>query len=230
MTTDHVHEEIDLLGSDLSTQLVETIANLPAYQAWYRGTDQRPSYRYLTTLLKALQWQRPAAGQRWILKSPQHIEWFPVLVDVFPGATFVVTHRDPVAVTASVCTMLAYTARLRLDPLDPAAISRYWAQRIEDMNRACVRDREVLPAERSIDVLFHEFMSDDLAMVERIYEVAGQPMTEEARSAMARFIADNPRGRHGAIEYDLAQLGLDADDLRRRNAFYEERFPVAREW
>ncbi len=229
MTTDHVHEEIDLLGSDLSTQLVETIADLPSYQAWYKASDQRPSYRYLTTVLKALQWQRPA-GRRWILKSPQHIEWFPAMVDVFPGASFVVTHRDPVAVTASVCTMLAYTARLRLDPCDPVAISRYWSQRMEEMNRACVRDREVLPTERSIDVLFHEFMADDLAMVERIYAVAGQPMTDDARSAMRRFVAEHPRGRHGAIEYDLAQLGLDPDELRNRNAFYEKRFPVAREW
>ena len=30
---------------------------------------------------------------------------------MFPDATFVVTHRDPVAVTVSLCTMLAYTAR-----------------------------------------------------------------------------------------------------------------------
>ena len=82
------------------------------------------------------------------------------------------------------------------------------------MLRACVRDRDVLPADRSIDVRFHEFMADDVGTVERIYDLAGQPMTDEARAAMAQFMVDHPRGRHGAVEYDLTQFGLDPDERR----------------
>ena len=37
-------------------------------------TDQTPTYRYLETVLKVLQWQR--GGVRWVLKSPQHLEQF----------------------------------------------------------------------------------------------------------------------------------------------------------
>ena len=42
-------------------------------------------------------------------------------------------------------------------------------------------DRDVLPAEQTIDVRFDEFMADDMGMVRRIYDVAGQPMTDEAQ-------------------------------------------------
>ena len=76
----------------------------------YLARDQRPSYAYLKKILQALQWLR--GGTRWVLKSPQHLEQFPALLDIFPDATFVVTHRDPVSVTASMVTMLAYSARV----------------------------------------------------------------------------------------------------------------------
>lgn len=222
MTVDDVHEEIQLLALDFSSMLFETTAPMPTWRDYYRSHDQSGPYAYMKRVLKVLQWLR--GGDRWLLKSPQHIEQFPVLHRTFPDATFVITHRDPVAVVASVCTMLSYTARMCQATPDPHAIAAYWSERFEGMLRACVRDRDVLPAAQTIDVAFDEFMAGDLAMVARIYEVAGQPMTPEARDAMERFMADHPRGRHGGVIYDLKELGIDRGALRESLGFYSERF------
>ena len=227
MTVDHVHEEIQLLMIDVSTMLMETSVYTPSWAAYYKAHDQTSSYRYMKKVLQCCQFQR--GGDRWVLKSPQHLEQFPVLLDVFPDATFVVTHRDPVSVTASLATMVAYGMRLGTAHPDPEKIGAYWAARIEAMLRACVRDRDLLPADRSIDVRFHEFMADDIGTVERIYELAGQPMTDDARAAMAQFMVDHPRGRHGTIEYDLTQFGLDPAERRDALRFYSDRFGVALE-
>ena len=110
MTVEHTHEEIQLLAIDFSTMLFETTAPMTIWRDAYLARDQRPSYAYLRKVLQVLQWLR--GGTRWVLKTPQHLEQFPALVDTFPDATFVVTHRDPVSVTASMVTMIAYTARL----------------------------------------------------------------------------------------------------------------------
>ena len=225
MTVDHVHEEIQLLAIDFSTMLFETVAPMPSWRDYYLARDQRPSYAYLKKVLQVLQWQR--GGTRWVLKSPQHIEQLPALSDTFPDATFVLTHRDPVSVTVSMCTMLAYSARLSHDRVDVVGLSRFWADRLERMLSACVRDRETLPASQSIDVRFDEFMADDVAMVERIYGLAGQPMTPDVRAAMAAFMEAHPRGRHGAVRYDLEALGLDRAELRRALAAYVDRFSVS---
>jgi len=224
MTVDHVHEEIQLLMIDVSTMLMETSVYTPSWAAYYKAHDQTSSYRYMKKVLQCCQFQR--GGDRWVLKSPQHLEQFPVLVDVFPDATFVVTHRDPVSVTASLATMVTYGMRLGTAHPDPERIGAYWSARIEEMLRACVRDRDMLPADRSIDVRFHEFMADDMGTVERIYELAGQPMTDDARAAMAQFMVDHPRGRHGTIEYDLTQFGLDPAERREALRFYSDRFGV----
>jgi hypothetical protein len=227
MTVDRAHEEIQLLAIDFSSMLFETTAPMPMWRDAYRARDQRPSYAYLRRVLQVLQWLR--GGPRWVLKSPQHLEQFPALLDTFPDATFVVTHRDPVSVTTSMVTMLAYSARLSRDRVDVEDIGHYWADRLEVMLRRCADERAVLPAERTIDVHFDEFMADDLAMVPRVYHVAGQTFDEAARAAMDAFMAEHPRGKFGAIDYDLAQFGLDPGERRRALAFYTEQFAVTTE-
>jgi Sulfotransferase family len=227
MTVDHTHEEIQLLAVDFSSMLFETTAPMPLWRDAYLGRDQRPSYAYLVKILKVLQWLR--GGTRWVLKSPQHLEQFPALVETFPDATFVVTHRDPVSVTTSMVTMLAYSARLSHDHVDVPGIGHYWADRLERMLHRCAAERDVLPAGQSIDVHFDEFMADDLAMVGRVYELAGQPLDERARDAMQAFMDEHPRGKFGAVRYDLGQFGLDGLERRRALSFYTDRFGVSHE-
>jgi hypothetical protein len=222
MTTDHVHEEIQLLAIDFSTMFFETLASVPAWADYYGAHDQTPHYRYLRTVLQALLHLR--GGGRWLLKSPQHLEQLPVLAEVFPGATVVVTHRDPAEVVVSLATMVAYTARMHASPVDPVRIGRWWADRVGRMLAACVRDREVQPADRSLDVRFDEFMTDDLATTRRVLDLAGEPVTAEAEAAMAAYLAGHQRGRLGRIAYRAEDVGLDLADLRARYAPYVARF------
>ncbi len=225
MTPEHVHEEIEVQELDFSTYNLEWYARVPRWRDFYLSYDQRPHYAYLKKALKALQWMR--GPDRWVLKSPQHLEQLVPLYETFPDATIVLTHRDPVSVIQSAITMLAYGARLRRTRVDPRDIATYWIDRIERLLRTCIRDRERIPAAQSLDVLFHEFMADDVGMVEEIYTLAGLPMTGEARTRLAAFMTDNRRGKHGRVIYDLrGDFDIEPAALRRRFAFYLDRFPV----
>jgi hypothetical protein len=229
MTVDHVHEEIQLLAIAGSTMLFETMGLMPAWKHWYTDNDQTPFYEDLRTILQVLQWQR--GGTRWVLKSPQHMEQIQPLLAVFPDATFVFTHRDPVSVMASNATMLTYTARSSHDVIDPHAIGTYWSDRIEEMLNAGMRDHERFPPGQMIDVAFTDFMADEAATVERIYEVADQPFTDVTRAAMDTFVADNPRGRHGGLVYDLeGDFGVDPAARRAAMRPYTDRFDITLEW
>lgn len=230
MTVDHVHEEIQLLAIDASSMLFETTAPMPSWRDDYLARDQTPHYAFLRTVLQALQWLRPggATEVRWVLKSPQHLEQLVPLTTVFPDATVVLTHRDPVSVTASMCTMIAYTARLHCARVDPAALGAYWADRLARMLDACARDRDHLPPEQAIDVHFDRFMADELGTVAAVYGRAGRPFAP-ARDAIVAYRDGHPRGRHGGLLYDLADFGLDPGALRERFAGYTSRFGVTEE-
>jgi hypothetical protein len=228
MTPEHVHEEIELQGLDFSSYELEWIATVPRWRDYYLAHDQTPHYAYMRRVLQALQWMR--GPDRWILKSPQHLEQLGPLIGTFPDATVVLTHRDPVSVIQSAITMLSYGDRVRRRRVDLAAVAAYWIDRIERLLRACVRDRDLLPAHRSLDVVFHEFMADDVATVARIYEIAGLEMTREARAELDAYMAANPRGKHGQIVYDLkGDFGIEPDHLRDRFGFYFDRFPIRAE-
>jgi hypothetical protein len=148
----------------------------------------------------------------------------------FPDATVAFTHRDPVAVIQSAVTMLAYGDRLRRHAVEPRELADYWVDRIERLLRACVRDRDLVPAERSVDVLFHDFMGDDLGTVERFYGRAGVEMTSGARRRLQAYVDANPRGRKGRVIYDLeGDFGLVPAEVRERFGFYLDRYPVRSE-
>jgi hypothetical protein len=178
-------------------------------------------------VLQVLQWLR--GGTRWVLKSPQHLEQFGPLVSTFPDATFVVTHRDPASVTVSMATMIAYTVRMSLQHVDPVAIGAYWSARCEDLFLACAADRDLLPAHNSIDVVFQEFMTNDIATVEKIYAVADQPFTDATRHAMEAFMIEHPRGRHGTVVYRPEELGIDRAERHRALDAYIRQFGVEKE-
>jgi len=225
MAPEHVHEEIEVQALDFSSYVPEWIATVPRWRDYYLEHDQTPHYGYMKRVLQALQWLR--GPKRWVLKSPQHLEQLVPLQATFPDATVVMTHRDPVSVIASAVTMLCYGDRLRRLRVDPPAVAAYWIDRIEVLLQRCVRDRDLIPAERSLDLPFHEFMADDVGAVERIYELANMKMTPAARASLERFMQTNPRGKHGRIVYDLAaDFGVDRAALQERFSFYFDRFPI----
>jgi hypothetical protein len=223
-----IEEEIELQDIDFASYTLEWLARVPSWRDFYLTLDQDEHYAYMKKVLQVLTFLR--GPNRWVLKSPQHLEQIPALLSTFPDATFAITHRDPVSVIQSAITMLAYGDRMRRASIEPEALAEYWVDRVDRLLRACARDRDLLPADRSLDVMFHEFMADDVAMVERIYELNHRPMTPAARAKLETFMAANPRGKHGRIAYDLqGDFGLDPNAVRARFDYYFDRFPVEEE-
>lgn len=221
----HIHEEIELQMLDFSSYMIEWTTRPYRWRDHYLSHDQTSTYHYLKKVLKALTWLH--GPNRWILKSPGHLEQIGPLMAAFPDASIVMTHRDPVAVVASCVTMNAYIDRLRRLKVNPPEVANYWIDRVERLLRACVRDRDMLPAERSIDVRFGDFMADQMGTVRRIYGMSGLDLTAGAEAAMQAYIDSHKRDRHGQLEYRLQEdFGLDPDALAERFRFYSDKFGV----
>ncbi|MFO1467761.1 MAG: sulfotransferase [Steroidobacteraceae bacterium] len=229
MNPDHIHEELELMGPDFASYNFEWLGITPQWRDHYYAHDQAPHYAYMKIVLRLLQWRR-GQRKRWVLKCPQHLEQLPVLIRTFPDATVIFTHRDPVAVIQSTVTMQAYTQRMNRRHMALRELMTYWSDRIEHLLRACVRDRSVVPAERSIDSPFHAFMADQMGTMARVYTTAGIELDATALTHLERYIAAHPRGKEGQVLYDLRR-DFDADPaaLHERFRFYFDHHPVRRE-
>lgn len=220
-----IEEECEVMDLDFCSYTLEWHARVPGWRDYYLDLDQQRHYAYLKKVLQALTFLR--GPSTWVLKCPQHLENLGPLMQTFPDATVAFTHRDPVAVIQSAITMLAYGDRMRRASIAPEELRDYWIDRVERLLLAAVRDRELVPADQSIDVPFHEFMADDLAVVDRLYAVAGVPLPDRIRNRVVSYVRDNPRGKHGQVRYDLeGDFGVSPAEVRQRFDFYFDRFPV----
>jgi hypothetical protein len=228
MAPDHVHEEVELQCLDFASYMPEWLARVPRWQQYYFDRDQTPHYRYARKVIQAMTWLK--GPNRWVLKAPPNMENLPALFAAYPDARVIMTHRDPVAVIQSAVTMVAYWDRIRRTSTDLPGLAAYWIRRIERLLRACVADRDAVPAAQVQDVLFHEYMADQRATIERALRLAELPRSDEAEGRMDDYLRANPRGKLGRVVYDLkGDFGVDIGALRRRFQFYYDRFPVQRE-
>jgi hypothetical protein len=120
--------------------------------------------------------------------------------------------------------MITYTARMHRSPVPVEEIAAAWIDRLELMLTALVRDRGAIAPERSIDVPFADFMADEFGVAERVYGLVGEPVTDDARTAMSEYLAGHQRGRLGRVVTTCEMFGLNEDELRERFSPYVSRF------
>lgn len=220
-----IEEEVELLDLDMAGYVLEWHARVPDWRDYYLGLDHARHYAYLKKVLQALTFLR--GPRTWVLKSPQHAEQLGPLMTTFPDATVAFTHRDPVAVIQSAITMMAYSDRLRRHSIDPDWLVDYWSDRIHRLLSACVRDRELVPAERSVDIGFHHLNGNEMPVLSEYYQRAGIDVPPKVAKRFQAYIDSNHRGAKGRIPYDLkGHFGVEPQELRSEFAFYFDRFDV----
>jgi len=224
-TPDHISEDIELQCLDFSTYLMEWLVNTPRWRDYYLGHDQTGPYAYLKKVLKVLTHLK--GPNRWAIKCPQHMEHLAVLYKTFPDATFVMTHRDPVASVQSAITQMAYNGRIFRKKVDADEKAAYWIDRYKRLLQRYVDQRPGMPDAQTIDVYFHEWTKDQDTILKQIYEKAQLPLTDEALAALHSWLAEHEHGYQGKVVYDLRRdFGLDPNEVRKEYQFYFDAYRV----
>ncbi len=204
----------------------EMCFDVAGYQRWLPEQDLRPSYRFHRSFLQHL--QSRLRRERWVLKSPGHLGPIDALLEVYPDALLVQTHRDPLRVIPSVASLELHMRRVGCDEVDLHALGRQqlevWRRLLEQ--GMAVRERLHARAGGIADVHFRDLLSDPIACVERIYRHFGLELRPGAERRMREYLARHPRDEHGVHRYSLAQFGLDAAAVRDAFRGYCERFGV----
>jgi len=139
-------------------------------------------------------------------------------------------HRDPVATLRSLLTMRGLALKNSQKIFDVDAHVDYWVARIEHMLRAYLRDRQLVPDEQLVELMFSAIVDDDVRAAAAVLDRAGLPVTDECLADIEHYMDSHPRGKNGRVVYDLeGDFGLDADELRGRFAFYTDAIGIVPE-
>jgi Sulfotransferase family len=203
---------------------------VPSYAAYLDGlTSLRPAYEVHRVVLQILQRRFPR--RRWLLKSPVHLRSPRTLMDVYPDARVVVTHRDPLTVLPSTTSLIANLRWAHSDHVDFAEIGR--AQRdllqreLDGLVTAC-QDGTLDPT-RTRHVRYEDFMTDPMGAIRGMYAPFGFDLDPVVEERMDRYLAERPKDALGTHRYSFADLHLNLDEERSRFEPYQRWFAVPME-
>jgi hypothetical protein len=220
-------ECIAVMGQDFKSLSWEAIANVPSYGAWLREVDCTSAYAYHRLVLQVL--QSGGVRGRWTLKSPHHCLALEALTAIHPSARLVLLHRDPVVLSASVCSLVSTLSGTFTDADHQAYIAEHWTGLLEESITRIDAFRAAHPEHPIVDVHYADLVRDPVGTVGALSDAVGTPLSAAAEAAMAGYVAAHPKGAFGHHGYDLATYGLDADALGERFAGYVERHGIAEE-
>ncbi|MER7055375.1 sulfotransferase [Streptomyces sp. NPDC000351] len=191
-------------------------ARIPEYQAWHYERDFVPDYRHLKQVYQVLQYGRPR--RRWILKSPMHLENLDALHTVFPDATVVWTHRDPVTAVASFCSLVEHGMVLGTRPVDRHGIGATWLDLLSRSAARGLAARAAIPRQSLVDVPYSWLGSDPGTGAPKLYAAVGARWTD-AEAARLAGVAARPKGTR-PHRYELSRYGLTRADVESAFAGY----------
>lgn len=220
-------ECIAVMGQAFQSISWEAIANVPSYGAWWRAGDNVSAYEYHRLVLQTL--QSGGVRGRWTLKSPHHALALDALVDTYPDARLVLLHRDPVALTGSVCSLIRVMSSTFSDADHRGYIARHWSDTLEESIGRIDDFRRRRPEHAIVDVQYADLARDPVATVRAIYDGLGIEPGAGAFTAMADQVAAHPRGEFGGHRYDVGEFGLAEADIRDRFGGYTEQYGVEAE-
>lgn len=136
--------------------------DVPTYQAWLDGVDMKPVYAFHHDLLRLLDWRCPP--ERWVLKSSSHLWSLDALLDEYPDARIVQTHRDPLKVLASFTSLVTTLRQCYSGRVDVRRIGEQQAAFLAAGLELAVdfRERGRLPADQVLDLHFADFIADPI--------------------------------------------------------------------
>ena len=218
MSTDEPEEEVFLLQHSFASLLAELNCPLPTYVEFLATRDQRGAYEFVFDLIRLNQWAASAPFDRpRVAKSPQFLFDLETVLDVMRDATIVWMHRDPIEVVGSYCSIYANGRMRFMDHVDRHEVGRERVAELEHIARRGAAARAQHP-DRFFDVDYARMIREPLTVLAEVYDAAGLELTDATVANARAWLDANPKGAGGRHAYDVADYGLDPDDIRSRFA------------
>ena len=178
---DEPEEDFMLLRLAFATWIITVAHHVPAYGRWLAETGSRDAYAHHRRVMQHFTWQRrqrePEEQRFWLLKMPFHLMELGVLLETYPDAVFIQTHREPAQFMGSWNSLVERIRSFTTEPRPPRETGAEQLALMSRMLNGAVRFRASHPAidRRWVDVSYAHLVADPMAVVADIYGRFGWP-------------------------------------------------------
>ncbi len=189
-------------------------AYVPSFWKWWDETAFRDTYRMHKRQLQALQWLNPK--QHWVLKCPNHLSGLKYLLETYPDARIVYTHRSPEKTVPSLASLAAVTWCMTSDTVDLKQVGSYVLDLAEQCEAAGQAAMQLVPPGQLVSSDYNELVRDPAGVAVSFYERLGYPADPGLKARAQKWLAEHPSDKHGKHAYALEDFGLSSEILKQR--------------
>lgn len=223
-------EDIPLLRMSFNNWLFTVLYHVPDYARWLGDADMSLPYRHhhRGNLQRHAYRDRIWHGRQsqWLLKMPFHLMELDALVQTYPDALFIQTHRIPRQFMGSWNSLVERGRSLSMEPMPLHKQGREQLALLSGMMDKAVDFRLAHPEleHQWLDLSYYDLVQDPMGMVEVLYDHFGWNLNPSAAAAMDDWLIrqSRRRRRERRHRYDLARYGLTPDEVDNAFARYRD--------
>ena len=227
---DEPEEDFPIFRMAFSAWVSTARFHIPEYGRWLAANGSGDAYAYHRRTIQHFAWQRrqrePRHKGQWLFKMPFHLMELETLIETYPDARFIQTHREPWQFMGSWNSLVE---RVRSQSSEPIPLYELGAEQLAFMSGMLDRAVDFRLAhpeleDRWIDVNYFNLVEDPLSVVRSIYERFDWPLEQAAIDAMEdwQFRQAEQRRQEKRHRYALEDYGLTPEEVNAAFARYRD--------
>ena len=227
---DAPEEDFPILRHAFASWVSTVRYRLPEFEKWLLETGCREAYAHHHRTMQQYTYQRsrrhPDVHRQWLFKMPFHLMELDALIEVYPDAVFVQTHREPVQFMGSWNSLVDRVRSVSSAPLPPEQLGREQLAFMARMLERGIGFRASHPEleHRWFDVSYFDLVENPIAVVAHVYDRFGWPLEEDTVAGMQWWLDEQlaRRRQEKRHKYDIADYGLTREMIDSAFARYRE--------
>ena len=227
---DEPSEDFPILSTAFGSWTLISRFRIPEFGRWLADTGTRHAYAHHRRTMQNITWQRrqrqPEHQAQWLFKMPFHLMELETLIETYPDALFIQTHREPTQFMGSWISLIELVRSLVYDPQPPETLGAEQLAIMSDMMDRAVQFRQAHPEleHRWMDVNYVDLVEKPMATAASIYERFDWPLEQTAVKPMEEWQEGQAKQRRGERKhrYDLGDYGLTPEAVNAAFARYRD--------
>ncbi|MYC65123.1 MAG: NAD-dependent epimerase/dehydratase family protein [Acidobacteriia bacterium] len=232
---DEPEEDFPIFKTAFSSWTFAAQFHVPGYKRWLAANGLGDAYAFHYRAAQHYTWQRLQAGPghrgQWLFKMPFHLMELETLIETYPDALFIQTHRTPAEVMGSWNSLVERARSVAMEPLSGDKTGAEQLAFMSEMLNGATRFRSAHPEleHRWVDVAYVDLIRDPMKVVRDIYSRFGWLLEQTAVNEMEDWLSwqEDLRRREKRHSYMLQDFGLTAGQVNAAFAPYLD-FAAAR--
>ena len=218
------HECVSIQGFAFRSMHFHVAFRLPSYNQAMMAEDfdWTPAYKLHADYLGLL----PHAPNRWLLKAPGHMLGLDALIEQYPDALFVQTHRDPQEVIPSMASLTLSLRGLASNYIDKAEIGRdvddLWHMGITKTMSTRAADDQL--NRRFFDIRYQDLLADPVTTLGKVLKFADLAEPDNFDQLVKAHLQRRPKHQHGKHHYSAEQFHFQSGKLKEKYQRYTETY------